>query len=577
MRLRLSHILIRITAAVLTCCAVMSCVDDSAVVEELDWAEAVMEEHPDSALALLDTLDRSRLALALLDTLDRSRLRTRGAKARHTLLYSQALDKNWIDLSTDSIIKPAVRYYARHGNLDDRLKAQYYLGRIYQNAGDNESAMRCFVNAEKYASKCDDAGMAGRLYTAMTAIYYSIYQFEMALEASVNAADYYLLDADTNWYAYKMITAANISLLLKDTVKAQEYLDKVRPVFQNISDEERGYYFGEYLKTLPKDSVMLIRTTLDEYLSTVTDPAYQDRIAIALAWHRIGQPDSALAALTPPAPYFQAEQSYWLLLSYIWEEKGDYDKAYRYLKTFMNMEVEESLTAVKDDTKYVRTQMDAKRKHYRLTISLVASALIIVIIALSAYLIILRSRNARLKAESGYTKAMTRMQALEMTYKELSSANDTIQKQYESVLSELKSKTTDNHELRSMITKRMQIFFKLLVSVIIYGKISDTSEGEIKSVVDNRQMLLDYLRQYTSMTYPELESYLTEHGLSERERDFCNLYLLGLRGNEIGQYLGLARHYSVSSGIRKKLGLGEHDVNIDTHLRQLIDRLRQTR
>ena len=554
MRLRLSHILIRITAAVLTCCAVMSCVDDS----------AVMEEHPDSALALLDTLDRSRL-------------RTRGAKARHTLLYSQALDKNWIDLSTDSIIKPAVRYYARHGNLDDRLKAQYYLGRIYQNAGDNESAMRCFVNAEKYASKCDDAGMAGRLYTAMTAIYYSIYQFEMALEASVNAADYYLLDADTNWYAYKMITAANISLLLKDTVKAQEYLDKVRPVFQNISDEERGYYFGEYLKTLPKDSVMLIRTTLDEYLSTVTDPAYQDRIAIALAWHRIGQPDSALAALTPPAPYFQAEQSYWLLLSYIWEEKGDYDKAYRYLKTFMNMEVEESLTAVKDDTKYVRTQMDAKRKHYRLTISLVASALIIVIIALSAYLIILRSRNARLKAESGYTKAMTRMQALEMTYKELSSANDTIQKQYESVLSELKSKTTDNHELRSMITKRMQIFFKLLVSVIIYGKISDTSEGEIKSVVDNRQMLLDYLRQYTSMTYPELESYLTEHGLSERERDFCNLYLLGLRGNEIGQYLGLARHYSVSSGIRKKLGLGEHDVNIDTHLRQLIDRLRQTR
>ena len=108
----------------LTCCAVMSCVDDSAVVTELDWAEAVMEAHPDSALALLDTLDRSRL-------------RTRGAKARHALLYSQALDKNWIDLSTDSIIKPAVRYYARHGSPDDRLKAQYYLGRIYQNAGDN--------------------------------------------------------------------------------------------------------------------------------------------------------------------------------------------------------------------------------------------------------------------------------------------------------------------------------------------------------------------------------------------------------------------------------------------------------
>ena len=63
--------LIRIIAAVLTCCAVLSCADDS----------AVMEAHPDSALALLDTLDRRRL-------------RTREAKARHALLYSQALDKN---------------------------------------------------------------------------------------------------------------------------------------------------------------------------------------------------------------------------------------------------------------------------------------------------------------------------------------------------------------------------------------------------------------------------------------------------------------------------------------------------
>ena len=548
----------------LTCCAVMSCVDDSAVVTELDWAEAVMEAHPDSALALLDTLDRSRL-------------RTRGAKARHALLYSQALDKNWIDLSTDSIIKPAVRYYARHGSPDDRLKAQYYLGRIYQNAGDNESAMRCFVNAEGYASKCDDAVMAGRLYTAMTAIYYSVYQFEAALPASVNAAESYLEAADTNWYADKMITAANISFILKDTIRARQYLNDARQVFPHISEETKGYYFGEYLNTLPKDSVRLIRTTLDEYLSTVTDPAYQDRIAIALAWHRIGQPDSALTALTPPDPVFQTELSYWLLLSYIWEEKGDYDKAFKYLDAYVDLEVKESLMAINDDTKYVQEQLEVERKHFRLTISLVASALIIVIIALSAYLIILRSRNARLKAENRYTKAVTRMQALEMTYKELSSANDTIQKQYESVLSELKSKTTDNHELRSMITKRMQIFFKLLVSVIIYGKISDTSESEIKSVVDNRQMLLDYLRQYTSMTYPELESYLTEHGLSERERDFCNLYLLGLRGNEIGQYLGLARHYSVSSGIRKKLGLGEHDVNIDTHLRQLIDRLCQTR
>ena len=556
--------LIRITAAVLTCCAVLSCADDSAVMEELDWAEAVMEEHPDSALALLDTLDRGRLT-------------SREARARHALLYSQALDKNYIDLSTDSIINPAVKYYSRHGSHDYRLMTQYYLGRIYQNAGDNESAMRCFVQAERYVPECSDAGMAARLYTAMTAIYYSVYQFEKALTASVNAADYYLSDADTNQYADKMITAANISLLLQDTVKIHEYLSKVRLVFRSISDEEKGYYFGEYLASLPKDSVRLTSTVLDEYLSTVTDPAYQDHINIAIAWYRIGQPDSALSVLTQSESDFQTELRYWLLLAYIWENKNDYNKSYQYLKEYTNLEVKKRQAAVNDDTKYIKEQLKSERRHYRLTISLVASTLATVIITLLAYLLILRSRNARLRAENSCSKAMTEKQAFELMYMELSAEHDTLQKKYGDILADIKGKAMDNDSLRRLITSRMQIFFKLLVSVIIYGRISENTESEIKNVVENKRLLLDNLRQYAALTYPELEQYLTEHGLTEREIDFCNLYLLGLRGKEIGRYLGLARHYTVSSGIRRKLGLGERDVNIDAYLRQIIDMLRQTR
>ena len=556
--------MIKAAVTVLVLCAVLSCSDDTAVMEELDRAEAVMEEYPDSALALLDTLDRSCLV-------------TREARARHALLYSQALDKNYIDLSTDSIISPAVKYYKKHGSPDYRLMTQYYLGRIYQNAGDNESAMRCFVQAERYVPECSDAGMAARLYTAMTAIYYSVYQFEKALTASVNAADYYLSDADTNQYADKMITAANISLLLKDTVKIHEYLSKVRLVFRSISDEEKGYYFGEYLASLPKDSVRLTSTVLDEYLSTVTDPAYQDHINIAIAWYRIGQPDSALSVLTQSESDFQTELRYWLLLAYIWEEKCDYEKAYQNLKTYVNMEAEESIMAINDDSKYIEDQIEAERKHYRLTISLVASTLATVIITLLAYLLILRSRNAKLRAENSCSKAMTEKQTLELMYMELSAEHDTLQKKYGDILADIKGKAMDNDSLRRLITSRMQIFFKLLVSVIIYGRISENTESEIKNVVENRRLLLENLRHYTALTYPELEQYLTEHGLTEREIDFCNLYLLGLRGNEIGRYLGLARHYTVSSGIRRKLGLGERDVNIDAYLRQLIDMLRQPR
>ena len=89
------------------------------------------------------------------------------------------------------------------------------------------------------------------------------------------------------------------------------------------------------------------------------------------------------------------------------------------------MEAEESIMAINDDSKYIEDQIEAERKHYRLTISLVASTLATVIITLLAYLLILRSRNAKLRAENSCSKAMTEKQTLELMYMELSAEHDT--------------------------------------------------------------------------------------------------------------------------------------------------------
>ena len=135
----------------------VSCADDAAVMSELDAAESVMEDSPETALALLDTMQRSRLV-------------SRKAAARHALLYSQALDKNYIDMTTDSIIRPAAEYYSRHGSADERLKAQYYLGCIYRNLGDSEKAMECYVRAERYIDRAEDYKAVERLYSAKWAL-----------------------------------------------------------------------------------------------------------------------------------------------------------------------------------------------------------------------------------------------------------------------------------------------------------------------------------------------------------------------------------------------------------------------
>lgn len=151
------RVLSLLSTAVLLLLAV-SCADDAAVMSELDAAESVMEDSPETALAILDTMQRSRLV-------------SREAIARHALLYSQALDKNYIDMTTDSIIRPAVGYYSRHGSADERLKTQYYLGCIYRNSGDPEKEMECYVRAERYVDEAGDYKAVGRLYSAIKALF----------------------------------------------------------------------------------------------------------------------------------------------------------------------------------------------------------------------------------------------------------------------------------------------------------------------------------------------------------------------------------------------------------------------
>ena len=67
-------------------------------IKVLDDVESYIQERPDSALFVLEGIDRLNL-------------NTRGLKARHGLLLSMALDKNFIDLTSDSLIAPVVEYY----------------------------------------------------------------------------------------------------------------------------------------------------------------------------------------------------------------------------------------------------------------------------------------------------------------------------------------------------------------------------------------------------------------------------------------------------------------------------------
>ena len=128
-----------------------SCQRNSTVELRLNHAEELMSEHPDSAWHILESIDRKAL--------DSRRIR-----ARHALLSSQALDKNYIDVNNDSLIRIAIDYYANHGSYEDRAKAYYYHAIVQGNASNTEAAIKALVIAEEYAKKTRDTLLNGLIF-----------------------------------------------------------------------------------------------------------------------------------------------------------------------------------------------------------------------------------------------------------------------------------------------------------------------------------------------------------------------------------------------------------------------------
>lgn len=112
------------------------------ITRTFDEVETFIMERPDSALAILDTMDRSRLQT------DRTR-------ARHALLHAMALDKNFIDVSEDSIAQVAVDYYSKRGPRKYYARSLYYLGLAYYYQKDYNKAIVEFTKAENVAQECD--------------------------------------------------------------------------------------------------------------------------------------------------------------------------------------------------------------------------------------------------------------------------------------------------------------------------------------------------------------------------------------------------------------------------------------
>ena len=194
--------------------AFTACSDRKAVTDVLNRAEAVMNESPDSALNLLRTLT--------FDDFQKEK-----NHARYALLHSQALDKNYIDVTNDSLISVAVEYYKDKDDVRSKFLSYYYMGRVHANGERYLQATSCLMESEQLVEEVGDDYLSGLLYSEMGRIYRLYYDYPKSLEAYQKAAECYERAGMIRHRNYMWLNKSSVYRDMNRDDEGEELLKKV--------------------------------------------------------------------------------------------------------------------------------------------------------------------------------------------------------------------------------------------------------------------------------------------------------------------------------------------------------------
>lgn len=524
----------------------------------LSRAESVMEQYPDSALAILDTVSRQML-------------HGREQTARYSLLYSQALEKNDILLETDSVIAPAVRYYRHHGTADERLLTQYYSGCIHWNAGDLDEALECFLHGERYADKASDHQAVGRLYSAMKSIYYEIYEFARSYDYALKAADSYARSKDTVLQSKSLITAVDVADIMEMDSAADSIMRYVRDsLWKGMDDSQRGRYYLSGIVRLQDTRIGDAMDCLHAYLRTVTDIHDIEWGLVSRVYLLAGKTDSARVALDNyevAFPDYQESMQYHLLQYLISKAEGRYGHTVIALEKYIDLRDKEDEVIYRQDTRFVeeRLENEIQRLRQRYSILLLSSLSVIVVLLLLHVLHLYRKKLEHSRAEiidrDNKMSEMTRLYSVLKDEKEK--------------LESLSSHTADEKSIQSINNVLSLLTF---ISLEKERSFSDRSTaGSLKQFLNDRNALISVMLASYSLTHHEFVQNLRMKGLTNQEIGYCCLYASGLSGKDISVIFGSNSHYNIASRVRSKVGLKERESNLSLYIRSLLSPENETK
>ncbi len=551
----MKKILIVVSGLLVAVMSLISC--NEAVSERLADIDSFVCDAPDSALAVLDSIPLSSL-------------RTREQRARYALLKSVALDKNCIDVKSDSIIAPAVEYYRRHGSPDDRLKTYYYRGLVSFYSDDFDTAMEYFSKASQYALKAQDKSVAGLIYEKMSIIYSALFDSESSLKKAQMAATAYLEAGDYSYYIDELLSMLNTEIILERYDSAAMLAENIWKNKDRIDSVQLSSLYSNSLKIATYTKKPHIDSIISEYcVAFIHNESIVDWLAVANAYCNLGNYDKAYQVISDKHEYitltedyeaypFQ-ESAYYSLYSQIYEHLGDYRQALKVYSEYVRITDEQDLKIFESKAKFAeesfRNEMERQGLRFRnLVLSLVSIAVLAILVIVSAVVV------RKLKTKKKENDRLVQMCA---------KAQEEIEE-----LHSWKSCTLLDEDTLQLFEQRLKLLNECIVEHM--SGCEANVKAKLETVLKDRNAFWKSAQAYFMLSHPEFLTMLVDKGLDKRQIGICCLIASGAKGKNIAARLCISdgTYRNAVSTIRKKLGVGKDSRDFGTYLSSLIGKVR---
>ena len=392
----------RILPFLLLCATFFSCRDGGRAEAILRTADSLMEEHPDSALAILkrDSLEICRSG--------------KDFRLWYALSRTEADDKCYILHVSDSAIRIAAGCYDSYGSALQRVRADYLLGRVYCDMHLYGHALTSFnkaiaVDAENDSVinryKARAATWAGYVYEVeglhKDALRYNKLAYGYAKQAGAQVTEVYSLRDIGR--SYRDLNRNDIAIpYYQQAAKKAKTIDDAN-LYNMVMEELAGIYIEEGRL----DEAYAALNT--KFLATTDKDIASHYYIWAMYFEKIGQLDSAVAYDKRGMKYSEIsiKRDVSLDLARLLNKQGKRDEAMEYYEKYSvysdSVEASE-LKETSDMLSQVEKSIDVERKNAalassQLRLAAVMSILVVVVVIASVALLGMYLKRKRKQRE----------------------------------------------------------------------------------------------------------------------------------------------------------------------------------